>query len=158
MHHPKIGGARNAANANGLLLPFASLRGPASTPDRAFLINGRLLDPSGDGTRRVLDMAAWIEACGVDDIDAEDVIRFDHGGRTYAVYRSPDDEYFATDGLCTHEKVHLADGLVMDDIIECPKHNGRFNYKTGEAKGAPVCVNLKTYPVRVENDRVFVEI
>ena len=40
---------------------------------------------------------------------------------------------FATDGLCTHEQISLADGLVMDDIIECPKHNGRFNYKTGEA-------------------------
>ena len=26
----------------------------------------------------------------------------------------------------------------MGDIIECPKHNGRFNYKTGQAKGAPV--------------------
>ena len=38
----------------------------------------------------------------------------------------------------------------MDDIIECPKHNGRFNYKTGEAKGAPVCINLKTFPVRIE--------
>ena len=70
----------------------------------------------------------------------EDVTRFDHAGKTYAIYRSPDDEFFATDGLCTHEKVHLADGLVMDDIIECPKHNGRFNYKTGDAKGAPVCV------------------
>jgi 3-phenylpropionate/trans-cinnamate dioxygenase ferredoxin subunit len=103
-------------------------------------------------------MAAWIEACGVEDINAEDVIRFDHDGRTYAVYRSADDEYFVTDGLCTHERVHLADGLVMDEIIECPKHNGRFNYKTGEAKGAPVCVNLKTYPVRVENDRVHIEI
>ena len=31
----------------------------------------------------------------------------------------------------------------MDDIIECPKHNGRFNYRTGEAKGAPVCVNSR---------------
>ena len=42
----------------------------------------------------------------------------------------------------------LADGLVMDNIIECPKHNGRFDYRTGEAKGAPVCVNLRTYPSR----------
>jgi len=32
----------------------------------------------------------------------------------------------------------------MDYIIECPKHNGRFNYRTGAAKGAPVCVNLYT--------------
>ncbi len=63
-----------------------------------------------------------------DDIEEEDVIRFDHGGHTFAIYRSPDNKYFATDGLCTHEKVHLADGLVMDNIIECPKHNGRFDY------------------------------
>ena len=96
-------------------------------------------------------MAEWIEACGADEIDEEDVVRFDHEGRTFAIYRSPDDEYFATDGLCTHEQVHLADGLVMDEIIECPKHNGRFNYKTGEAKGAPVCVNLKTYPTRARH-------
>ena len=57
-------------------------------------------------------MGQWIEACGTDDIDEEDLIRFDHAGKTYAIYRSPDSEYFATDGLCTHEKVHLADGLV----------------------------------------------
>ena len=103
-------------------------------------------------------MADWVEACGVDDVEEEDVIRFDHGGRTFAIYRSPDDEYFATDGYCTHEKAHLADGLVMDDIIECPKHNGRFNYKTGVAKGAPVCVNLKTYPTKVDGGAVFIQL
>jgi 3-phenylpropionate/trans-cinnamate dioxygenase ferredoxin subunit len=103
-------------------------------------------------------MPEWIVACAVDDVDEEDVIRFDHDGRTFAIYRSPDDEFFATDGLCTHEKVHLADGLVMDDIIECPKHNGRFNYKTGAARGAPVCVNLQTYPVKVEAGKVMIEI
>ena len=80
-------------------------------------------------------MTDWVVACGADDVDEEDVIRFDHAGRTFAIYRSPDDEYFATDGLCTHEKVHLSGGLVMDDIIECPKHNGRFNYKTGAGQG-----------------------
>jgi 3-phenylpropionate/trans-cinnamate dioxygenase ferredoxin component len=101
-------------------------------------------------------MTQWIEACAVGDIDAEDVIRFDHQGRSFAIYRSPDDRYYATDGLCTHEKVHLADGLVMDHIIECPKHNGRFDYRTGAAKGAPVCVNLATYPVRVEDGKVMI--
>jgi len=103
-------------------------------------------------------MADWVEACAVDDIEEEDVIRFDHGGRSFAVYRSPDDEFFATDGYCTHEKAHLADGLVMNDIIECPKHNGRFNYKTGQAKGAPVCVDLATYPVRIEAGKVMIQI
>ncbi len=100
----------------------------------------------------------WIAACAADEIDAEDVVRFDHAGRTFAIYRSPEDQYFATEGLCTHEQVHLADGLVMDDIIECPKHNGRFNYKTGEARRAPVCVNLKTYRVKVDGGTVYIDL
>ena len=104
------------------------------------------------------NLSQWIEACAADDIAAEDVLRFDHGGKTYAIYRSPDDKYYATDGLCTHEKIHLADGLVMDNIIECPKHNGRFDYRTGEAKGAPVCVNLKTYAVRLEGGKVLIDL
>ena len=100
----------------------------------------------------------WVEACGADDIDKEDVIRWDYRGRTFAIYRSPEDEYFATEGLCTHEKAHLAEGLVTDHIIECPKHNGRFNYKTGQAMRAPVRVNLQTYPVRVEAGKVLVQV
>jgi len=103
-------------------------------------------------------MTSWLEVCSVDAIDEEDVIRFDQSGRTFAIYRSPDDRYFATDGLCTHEQVHLSDGLVMGNIIECPKHNGRFDYRTGAAKGAPVCVDLKTYPVKVEAGRVFINL
>jgi 3-phenylpropionate/trans-cinnamate dioxygenase ferredoxin component len=100
----------------------------------------------------------WIDACAAGDIDEEDVIRFDNGGRTFAIYRTDDDRYFATDGLCTHEQVHLSDGLVMGNIIECPKHNGRYDLTTGEAKGAPVCVNLKTYPARIVDDKVLIGI
>ncbi|WP_395661783.1 MocE family 2Fe-2S type ferredoxin [Aestuariivirga sp.] len=103
-------------------------------------------------------MTNWVAACSVEDVALEDVIRFDHGSRTFAVYRSPAGQYYATDGLCTHEKIHLADGLVMDNIIECPKHNGRFDYRTGEAKGAPVCINLRTYPVRVDDGKVLIDV
>lgn len=103
-------------------------------------------------------MTAWIDACATDDIDEEDVIRFDHGTRTFAIYRSPDDAFYCTDGLCTHEQVHLADGLVLDEVIECPMHNGRFNYKTGAALRAPVCVALATYPTKVEGGRVLVQV
>lgn len=99
-------------------------------------------------------MTDWIDVCAVDEIDEEDVMRFDHGGATYAIFRAPDGVFFATDGLCTHEKVHLADGLVMDHTIECPKHNGRFDYRNGAALRAPVCVNLRCHPVRVSGDRV----
>lgn len=101
-------------------------------------------------------MSEWIDVCETDDIDEEDLISIEHEGKIYAVYRSPENEYYCTDGLCTHEAVDLSDGLVMDYIIECPKHNGQFDYRSGEALRAPVCENLGTYETRVENGRVLI--
>jgi 3-phenylpropionate/trans-cinnamate dioxygenase ferredoxin component len=100
----------------------------------------------------------WIKTCSANDIEPEDVLRFDHDGRTFAIYRTTDDKFYATDGFCTHAQVHLAGGLVMDNLIECPKHNGRFDFTTGKAKGAPVCVDLKTYQTKVEAGDVFIQI
>lgn len=42
----------------------------------------------------------------------------------------------------------------MGDRIECPKHNGQFNYKTGEAVRLPCVANIKTHPVRVSGGTV----
>ena len=103
-------------------------------------------------------MADWIDACSVDDIDEEEVIRFDHGKRTFAIYKAPDGDFFCTDGLCTHENVHLADGLVMDYTIKCPKHSSIFDYRSGEVETPPACENLHTYPAKVEGGRVMIEI
>jgi len=103
-------------------------------------------------------MGNWTRVCAKDEIEQEDLIRFDHQGRTFIVIRSPDDVYYCTDGICSHEHVHLAEGLVMDHVVECPKHNATFDYRTGEAKRAPACINLKTWPVKVEGDDVFIEI
>ena len=100
----------------------------------------------------------WIEACEADDIEAEDVIRFDHGDRTFAISRTEKGDFFASDGYCTHERFHLSNGLVMGNVIECPKHNGRFDIPTGQAKRAPVCVDLKMYPVKIEDDKVYIQI
>lgn len=101
-------------------------------------------------------MSSWIDAGAFDAIDEEDVVRFDHGGKTFAIYRVEDTAY-ATDGLCTHEHVHLCDGLVMDHVIECPKHNGRFDIRDGAPLGPPVCVALMTYPAKVEGGRVMIQ-
>ena len=100
----------------------------------------------------------WVEACGAGDIEPDDLRRFDHGGRSFAIYRTADDKYYATGGFCTHARVHLEGGLVMDHIIECPKHNGRFDFTTGEAQGAPACVNLRTYAVKLEGGRVSIRL
>ena len=100
----------------------------------------------------------WVDAGPADRIGAEDVATFEHGGRQFALYRTADDRYYATDGICTHEYAELADGFVSGTIIECPMHNGRFDFTTGEAKGAPACVNLATYPVKVEGGRIYLRI
>ena len=103
-------------------------------------------------------MTQWIDACATEDIDPEDLIRFDHGGETFAIYHAPEGGFYATAGRCTHEDVHLCDGLVMGHLIECPKHNGQFDYRTGAAKRSPVCIDLRTYPVKVQGGRVLIDV
>jgi 3-phenylpropionate/trans-cinnamate dioxygenase ferredoxin component len=103
-------------------------------------------------------MSEWIPVCNVADVEAEDVIGFRHDGLDYAIYHSPDGMFFATAGNCTHEKTLLCDGLVIENVIECPKHNGQFDYRTGRALGAPVIVDLPVYPVKTEAGIVFLEI
>lgn len=102
--------------------------------------------------------ATWITACQLDDIEQEGALRFDHGTRTFAVYRAPDDSVWCTDGLCTHEAIHLADGLVMDYEVECPKHSGAFDYRSGEAIRLPACKDLRTYQAEVVDGEVRIRI
>lgn len=101
-------------------------------------------------------MNPWIDVVAFDDLADEDVRRFDHAGKTYAVYRC-EKQVYATDGLCTHEQVDLADGYLMDHVIECPKHNGRFDIRDGRALSAPVCVNLRIWPARVQDGIVQIQ-
>ena len=98
----------------------------------------------------------WIEVGSTDSIEEEDLIRFDHQDKTFCVYKLTDG-FYATDGICTHEAVHLEDGLVMDDEIECPMHQGIFNIKSGEALSPPACEDLKTYPVKVDNGKIIAQ-
>ena len=90
-------------------------------------------------------------------MDEEDLIRWNHDGRTYAIYNT-DKGFFATDGHCTHEEQHLEDGLVIGCVIECPLHGGRFDIATGKALSAPCTVDLKIYPTKVEDGVVFVDL
>jgi 3-phenylpropionate/trans-cinnamate dioxygenase ferredoxin subunit len=99
----------------------------------------------------------WIEVAEADSVDMDDLIRFDYANKTFCIYRI-EDGYYATDGICSHEAVHLEDGLVMDDEIECPMHQGIFNIKTGKAISPPACDDLKTYPVKVENGKIYIKV
>lgn len=100
----------------------------------------------------------WVAVCALDALETEQAIRFDYGGRAFVIVRSPEGDYFAIDAHCSHEKVHLADGIVDGHIIECPKHFGTFDYRTGEALTLPACVDLRSYAVKVEGNSVFIKI
>ena len=102
-------------------------------------------------------MSEWVYACKKNEVDFEDLIRFDHDNRTFCIYNIKDG-FYATDGICSHEEVHLEDGLVSDDEIECPMHQGIFNIKTGEVIQDPPCEALKTYEVKVEEEKIFIKI
>ncbi len=100
----------------------------------------------------------WIEVGPVTLLRREDVIRFDHAGQTYAIYHTADDRYFATDGICTHGNTHLAGGMLKGNLIECAKHNGRFDVTDGSPRRAPACVALKTYQVRIADGTLLLDI
>ena len=100
-------------------------------------------------------MTDWLHVCAADDIDEEDLIRWDHDGKSFCIYNT-EEGFFATDGMCTHEDQHLEDGLVIGTVIECPLHQGRFDIPSGKALSAPVCVDLKTYPVKNEDGEIYI--
>jgi Na+-transporting NADH:ubiquinone oxidoreductase subunit F len=102
--------------------------------------------PKFESTGRSVD--GWLQICDSKLLGREDVLRFDHQQHTYAIYRAADGQVYASDGLCTHGNAHLADGMVKGTLIECAKHNGRFDIRDGSPQRQPVCVGLKTYPVR----------
>lgn len=103
-------------------------------------------------------MGSWITVCSVDEIALEDVLRFQHDGMEYAIYRLGESDFHATAGHCTHEKMLLCEGIVEDGVIECPKHYGRFDIRSGRALGAPVFIELETFPVKVEDGTVYLEV
>ena len=106
----------------------------------------------------VADAEGWIAACPSTGLRCDDVLRFDAGKKSYAVYRDDEGAVYASDGFCTHGNIHLSTGLVKDKQIECSKHNGRFNLVDGSPARAPICRGLTTYPAREADGQVLINI
>jgi Na+-transporting NADH:ubiquinone oxidoreductase subunit F len=104
------------------------------------------------------DAKGWIEVCAAADLGPADVIRFDHGLKTFALIRDEEGNLFAMDGVCTHGNTHLVNGLVKGKMIECPKHNGRFNLVDGSPARVPICRGLATYPIEQRKGRIYLDI
>ncbi|HTB83083.1 MAG TPA: NADH:ubiquinone reductase (Na(+)-transporting) subunit F [Candidatus Sulfotelmatobacter sp.] len=126
-------------------IPTPTIRAEAPPTAHIFIAKGKAVD-------------GWVEICAGSFLKEEDVIRFDHEQKTYAIYRLADGSLHATDGICTHGNTHLADGLVKGRLIECPKHNGRFDITDGSPQRQPVCVALKTYKAREHDGKIFLDL
>jgi len=110
------------------------------------------------GAATTADADGWVEVGAAADLGVEDVIRFDHGRKTFALCRDAAGMLHATDGICTHGNTHLAEGLVKGDIIECPKHNGRFRLEDGSPARPPVCRGLATYSLEERGGRLWLNV
>ena len=104
------------------------------------------------------DIKNWIKTFSTSDIDNEDVKEFTlPNGNKIAIYNI-NDNFYATDLFCTHEKVSLCDGFIDGDTIECPLHQGVFKISTGEVLESPPTEGLKTYDIKIEENFIFVDV
>lgn len=99
----------------------------------------------------------WIDALAADDLPNDDVIGVAVAGKDIAIYTIGDD-VFATDNLCTHGNARLCDGFLDGHEIECPLHQGKFDVRNGKPACEPATEPLRTYPVRIEGQRVFLQL
>ena len=70
------------------------------------------------------------------------------------VYRLNDNEYSALWMKCTHQGAELQ---ASGDVLQCPAHGSEFNNK-GEVTNGPAGVNLRTFPVTVTNNELFIDL
>ena len=102
-------------------------------------------------------MSQWIDALAQAELPQDDVLGVDVAGRDIALY-TVGDEVFATDNLCTHGHARLCDGFLEGHEIECPLHQGKFDVRDGRPTCAPVTEPLRSYPVKIEGARVFIQL
>lgn len=98
----------------------------------------------------------WTRVCAVTDIPV--------GEATVLPVTPPvgvfnvDGAFYAIDDTCTHETFSLADGFIDGPYVECALHLAKFDLRTGEALCSPATVGVRTYPVKTEDDQVFVDL
>ncbi len=99
----------------------------------------------------------WVEVTAAEAVPEDDVIGIDIAGKSLALYQV-DGEIYATDNICTHGNARLCDGFLDGHEIECPLHQGKFDIRSGKAMCAPLTDDIRTYPVKIDGNRVFVDL
>jgi 3-phenylpropionate/trans-cinnamate dioxygenase ferredoxin subunit len=78
-------------------------------------------------------------------------------GRSVLVCHS-NDRLFAVSNICSHANEKLECGRMSRGWIACPLHGARFELATGRAMNPPAKQPIATYPVRVVEDWIEVQV
>jgi 3-phenylpropionate/trans-cinnamate dioxygenase ferredoxin subunit len=67
---------------------------------------------------------------------------------------------YAIEDRCSHDDGPLAEGELDEQncTVECPRHGSLFDLKTGQPKTLPAYAAVETFPVRVEDETIKLEV
>ena len=102
-------------------------------------------------------MAAFVPAFPDAELDNNSSRPIELEGKKVLVCRASG-ELYAVENRCSHQEAELAGGRIRSCFISCPLHGVRFNLKDGEPMGQLTRVAITTYPVRVVEGMIEVEI
>lgn len=101
--------------------------------------------------------ARFIAVCAADDIAEKSFRCFEAAGVAVVVCRFRN-EYFAVENRCSHALATFDDGRMRAYRLMCPLHGATFDIRDGSVAGAPATRPIRSYPVRVENGQVEVDV
>jgi len=104
-----------------------------------------------------MDSGKWLDVAAAADIPpgAHEILETDD--EIIAVFNI-EGKFFAIEDVCTHDGEELTGGPVEGDQIICPRHGARFCIRTGRALTPPAYEDVPTYPVRVRDGRIEVQV
>ncbi|MGE5379421.1 MAG: Rieske (2Fe-2S) protein [Candidatus Saccharibacteria bacterium] len=102
-----------------------------------------------------------IKVCLTSDLPPGKMVKFDVLGHT-TLLANVNGTYYAMDGMCSHAMGDLSRGKLDGFVIECPRHQWRFDIRSGKLVGGPseplpANKDLRAYPVSVHDDCVYVD-
>jgi len=99
----------------------------------------------------------WVDVGAVDDLTVAPVQRITAAGRTLALSWH-EGRFGAVANACNHVGGPLGEGRLDGDYIVCPWHNWKFHRCTGLGEPGFEQDRVPSYPVKVENGRVLVDV
>ncbi len=105
----------------------------------------------------------WFFACHINDMPVNGGVCVKYKDMQIALfYFTRTNEWYATQNECPHRKqMALSRGMIgsqgEEPKVACPFHKKTFSLKTGECLSGDECA-IKTYPVKMENDLVYIGI